>query len=242
MVQVLSWAAMDRESNAALARCPLFAGLGADALAEVAAAGAVRTLARREVAFSEGDPADAFLVVLAGRLKLTQTSADGHEMIVRYVGPGEMCAVVALTPGDAYPVTAEAVEETRVAAWDSGVLQGLLRRHPELAVNALRLLSERMRELTGRLRELATEKVARRVARALLRLARKTGKRVEGGVLLDLPLSREDLAAMTGTTLFTVSRLLAEWERGGLVEVGRERVVIRVPHGLVAIAEDLPKL
>ena len=76
----------------------------------------------------------------------------------------------------------------------------------------------------------------------MTRLARKTGKRVEGGVLLDLPLSREDLAAMTGTTLFTVSRLLAEWERGGLVEVGRERVVIRVPHGLVAIAEDLPKL
>jgi len=76
----------------------------------------------------------------------------------------------------------------------------------------------------------------------MTRLARKTGKRVEGGVLLDLPLSREDLAAMTGTTLFTVSRLLAEWERAGLVEVGRERVVIRVPHGLVAIAEDLPKL
>jgi CRP-like cAMP-binding protein len=90
-----------------------------------------------------------------------------------------------------------------------------------------------------RLRELATERVEQRVARTLLRLARQVGRKVEGGVLIDMPLSRQDLAEMTGTTLYTVSRILSQWEQQHLVETGRERILIRQPHGLVAIAEDL---
>jgi CRP-like cAMP-binding protein len=79
------------------------------------------------------------------------------------------------------------------------------------------------------------------VARALLRLARQAGQRAEDGVLIGLPLSREDLAEMTGTTLYTVSRILSHWEQQGFVEAGRERVLIHHPHALVAIAEDLPR-
>jgi CRP-like cAMP-binding protein len=101
------------------------------------------------------------------------------------------------------------------------------------------LLAGRLQELQDRYRELATERVERRVARALLRLARQTGRKVENGVLIDFPLTREDLAEMTGTTLYTVSRILSGWEKEGLIETGRQRVLIRSPHGLVAIAEDL---
>ncbi|MER3457798.1 MAG: hypothetical protein C4309_03385 [Chloroflexota bacterium] len=115
----------------------------------------------------------------------------------------------------------------------------LMERTPRLAFNALRLLAGRVQELQDRVRELATERVERRVARTLLRLARQAGRKVENGVLIDLPLSRQDLAEMTGTTLFTVSRVLSRWEQQGLVEAGRERVLIRFPHGLVRIAEDL---
>ena len=98
----------------------------------------------------------------------------------------------------------------------------------------------RFHELQDRYRELATERVERRVARALLRLARQTGTRTQEGVLLDLPLSRQDLGQMTGTTQYTASRILSGWEHKGLIVTGRERVVIRDPHGLVIIAEDLP--
>jgi CRP-like cAMP-binding protein len=97
-----------------------------------------------------------------------------------------------------------------------------------------------MTEVQDRYRELATEKVERRIARTLLRLAAQSGRRVAEGVLIDIPLTRQDIAQMTGTTLFTVSRTLSEWERQGLLSVGRERVVIREPHALVKIAEDLP--
>jgi len=229
------------ETQDLLARCPVYAGLPEAVLAAVAGEGELRRFERHQVLFHQGDAADEFIVVLDGRLKLTQVGADGDEVIVRYVGPGEMCAVVALFPDQAYPVTGEAADELRVIAWRRPVIDALMLAHPRLALNAMRLLSERMRELSERLREIATEKVARRVARALLRLARKAGRRSERGVEIDMPLTREDIAKLAGTTLFTVSRLLSEWESAGIVESGRERVVIRFPHGLVAIAEDLPR-
>ena len=222
-----------------LARSPVFQELSAQALAAIAEKGVPRRLRRRELLFNQGDPADEFAVVVEGRLKLSQVTAEGQELIVRYVGPGEMCAVVALIAGQDYPATAEAVGDTSVIAWPRGTLDELMRAHPQLALNVLRLLSERMGELSDRLRELSTERVARRVARALLRLARKAGRRTDRGVEIDMPLTREDIARLTGTTLFTVSRLMADWEEAGIVASGRERVVIRSPHGLVAIAEDL---
>jgi CRP-like cAMP-binding protein len=89
-----------------------------------------------------------------------------------------------------------------------------------------------------RYRELATEKVERRIARSILRLTAQLGlKNADGNI--ELALTRQDLAEMSGTTIFTASRVLAEWERNGLVETGRERVVLCKPHSLVQIAEEL---
>ena len=80
----------------------------------------------------------------------------------------------------------------------------------------------------------------RRIAHTLLRLIRYAGRKVDRGVLLDLPLTRQDLAEMTGTTLYTVSRVLSRWETEGIIESERQQVLVRIPHKLVAIAEDLP--
>jgi CRP-like cAMP-binding protein len=120
-------------------------------------------------------------------------------------------------------------------------MNGLMERHPRISINAVRILANRVREFQDRVRELSTERVERRIARALLRLVRQAGKKVPEGVLIDLPLSRQDLAQMTGTTLFTVSRTLSQWESRGIIQSGRERVIICFPHGLVSIAEDLPE-
>jgi len=230
----------ETEALALLGRAPLFEGLTAEALAEV-----LRRARRRRVAgghhlFREGEAASALYLVLTGRVKLTQVAADGHEVILRFVGPGEAVAALALFEGATYPLTASAVTESLLLAWHQDVLQELFQHHPPLAVNAMRLLSERLREVQERFRELATERVAQRIARALVRLVRQAGRRVEDGVLIDLPLSRQDLAEMTGTTLYTVSRVLSEWEGQGILESGRAKVLVRRPHALVAIAEDLP--
>lgn len=223
-----------------LARSQVFSGLGEKALADVLAIAHERQIAAGEAAFREGEPADSFCVVVAGRLKLTQVGQDGNEVILRFVGPGEVAAALAVFVDGTYPATALATKATRVLTWTGSALEALIESHAVLATNLLRLLSERLREVQERFRELATERVAQRVARALLRLVRQAGKKVEHGVLIDLPLSRQDLAEMTGTTLFTVSRILSDWEARGFVESARERVTITKPHALVSIAEDLP--
>ena len=102
------------------------------------------------------------------------------------------------------------------------------------------LMTGYIQEMQERYHELATERVQQRIARVLLRLAAQSGRKMESGVLIDLSFSRQDLAEMTGTTLFSVSRILNQWETQGLVKVGREKVVVVFPHGLVRIAEDLP--
>lgn len=222
-----------------LSRCALFAGLDGDQLRQAAACGTVRHAARREFFFQEGEPATALLVLRSGSGKLTKLAPDGQQVILRVLAPGDMFGGVMALGDRLYPATAEALTPSSAVAWEREALDELFSRMPQLARNALGLLAERMADMQERFRELATERVAQRVARALVRLVRQAGRRVDEGVLIDLPLSREDLAAMSGTTLFTVSRILSEWESRGLVVTGRQRVLVRNPHGLVSIAEDL---
>jgi CRP/FNR family transcriptional regulator, nitrogen oxide reductase regulator len=174
-------------------------------------------------------------------VKFTQISAEGHEVILRVIGTGEpFGGVAAFVENATYPVTARAVEPSEAYTWDGKRITSLMQRFPTIAINAARMIAERLHELQRQHRELMTERVERRIARALLRLAEHAGRRVEGGVEIDFPLSRQDLAQMTGTTLFTVSRTLSGWEADGLIATGRRRVVVRQPHRLVRIAEDLP--
>ncbi|HXH07604.1 MAG TPA: Crp/Fnr family transcriptional regulator [Vicinamibacterales bacterium] len=223
-----------------LAAVPLFQGLDAKALADVQAnARTVRAAAGR-VFFREGERARVFYVLRKGRVTFTQVSPEGHEVILRVIGPGEpFGGVAAFVENAVYPVTARAVEAAEAYAWDGPRMLGLMRRFPDMAINAARLIADRLHELQRQHRELMTERVERRVARALVRLAQSAGRRVEGGVEIDFPLSREDLARMTGTTLFTVSRILSAWKQQGLIATARRRVVVRQPHGIVRIAEDM---
>jgi CRP-like cAMP-binding protein len=138
-------------------------------------------------------------------------------------------------------VTAEAAADSVVIYWSHEIIQALVQRFSRLALNALKIVAGNLREFQNRYRELATERVERRLARNVLRLASQTGRKTDEGVLLDLPLTRQDLAEMSGTTLFTVSRILSQWESQGLVRASREKLVITFPHGLVRIAEDLPQ-
>jgi CRP-like cAMP-binding protein len=224
-----------------LASVPLFKGLDRDALEIVALDARLVRAAAGRTFFREGDLAKVFFVVRSGRVKFTQISAEGHEIILRVIGPGEpFGGVAALSDKATYPVTARALDPCEAHAWDGPRVAALMQRFPTVAINAARMVADRLHELQRQHHQLMTERVERRIARALLRLAEHAGRRVEGGVEIDFPLSRQDLAQMTGTTLFTVSRTLSSWEEAGLISTGRRRVMIRQPHRLVRIAEDLP--
>lgn len=217
-----------------------FEGLQPEAISDVVDAARRLRLEEDEYLFHQGDPAAHIYTLLSGRVKLSQVTLDGQQVTLRMAGPRNTFAVVAVLSKLKFPVSAQALEESTVLGWDRETMHGLMLRFPHLALNALKVLSARTREFQDRIRELATERVERRIARTVLRLARQTGRKVEAGVLLDLTLSRQDLAEMSGTTLFTVSRTLSQWESQGLIRTGREKIIILNPHGLVTIAEDLP--
>jgi CRP/FNR family transcriptional regulator, nitrogen oxide reductase regulator len=232
---------MPRDVRELLEGSNLFADVRLDTL-DVALASAIsRGVEEDAYFFFQGDPATHAYLVAEGRVKLLQVTPGGQQVIMRVLTAGESFAGIALLkPKAGYPVSAQAVEDSTALAWEAATLRALAESDPALALNTTRIITGYMTEVQDRYRELATEKVERRIARTLLRLASQSGRKVEEGVLIDIQLTRQDIAQMTGTTLFTVSRTLNEWERQGLLDIGRERVVITNPHGLVAIAEDLP--
>ncbi|MYZ49226.1 Crp/Fnr family transcriptional regulator [Propylenella binzhouense] len=215
----------------------LFAAMNDEDLDAVLAPVEVRRLAKGDVVFAQGDPADSFFLLLHGRLKVVQVTPDGQQVIVRFVGPGEVYGVaVALGRAD-YPGTVRAAAESLTLSWRSEHWPALVSRQPRLALNTLQHVGARLQEAHTRIREMATEEAERRVAHTVLRLAEQAGRPTRDGILVDFPVSRQDIAEMTGTTLHTVSRILSAWEDRGLVEGGRQRIFVRAPDRLKVLAE-----
>jgi CRP-like cAMP-binding protein len=128
------------------------------------------------------------------------------------------------------------MEQCRALTWEYSRLQILMAEYPQIRANINKILANRLNELEERFREVATEKVAKRVALALLRLLKSVGKLSPAGV--EVSLSREELAQMTGTTLFTISRLLSKWGEEGFVLPRREAVLIRDPQRLMNLGDE----
>jgi CRP/FNR family transcriptional regulator, nitrogen oxide reductase regulator len=203
--------------------------------------GILRSIEEDEFFFFQGDPAKYLYILITGRAKLIQTNPAGQQVNVRTIREWQMFgALGAVRPNATYPVTAQALEASTALAIESEFLKEMIQTRPYLNVGLMQLMTGYIMEMQERFRELATERVERRIALTVLRLAGQIGKRLaEDKPIVELPLSRQEIAEAAGTTLFTVSRVLAEWERQGLVETGRERVVIRNPHGLVQISEGI---
>jgi CRP-like cAMP-binding protein len=203
--------------------------------------GILRSLEEGEFFFFQGDPATYFYVLISGRAKLLQTNPAGQQVNLRTLNEWQMFgALGAVRENATYPATAQALQPSTALAIESSFLKEMMQTRPHLNVNLMQLMTGYIMEMQERYRELATERVERRIALTVLRLAGQIGKRLEGKEMaVELPLSRQDVAEASGTTIFTVSRVLADWERRGFVEAGRERVLIRNPHGLVQISEGL---
>jgi CRP-like cAMP-binding protein len=223
---------------ATIAALPLFAGLSGDAHAEVASACRARRVPKGSALFEQGAAADTYFVLIDGRLKVVQTTPDGQQVVVRFVGPGEPAGMLAAFGVAAYPATAIAVADVLALAWAAKDAAELMKRHPAWAMATSAAIGGRVQEAHTRVREMATERVERRIAHAVLRLARQAGRRIEEGVRIEFPLSRQDIAEMTGTTLHTVSRVMSAWEQAGIVDGGRQRIIVKNPHALVRIAEE----
>ncbi len=223
---------------AALANCILFHGLSADALRDLALAGRVRRFAKRSTVFEQGTAAERLFVLLDGRIKAIQSTADGQQVTARFLKPGyPFGCVVFMAGADTYPVTTLAEVDSLVATWNAESMVQFAYRYPQLVMNALQYVGAQLRDTQSRLLETITERIEQRIAHSLLRLIRQAGRKIDEGIEINFPVSRQDIAEIAGSRLFTVSRTLSKWEAEGIIKSGRRHITVTAPHRLVMIAE-----
>ena len=197
---------------------------------QIAHCARIREFARHDLIFEQGQTIRNIFLIMSGSLKLTQLSCGGSEVILWMCGAADAVGVFGIPSQVRHTCSAQVIVKCRVLSWDWCRLDHLS-ASAQVRRNISSITSHRIGELEVRFREIATEKVPVRVGLALLRIARHIGRPVDGGV--ELLLSREELAQLTGTTLFTISRLMSRWSEQGFLLPRREAIVIRDALGLM---------
>lgn len=224
-----------------IASFPVFEGLAPQDLQAVLTKARSARFAKGTLIFHQGAWAGSFYLLLHGRVRAYRLNPDGQQIVVRFVGPGELFGIAEAIGSQIYPANAAAVVESEALVWPASAWGKLVEQFPALVLNTIRMVGGRLLEAQSRMTEMAAEEVMRRVAHTLLRLAQQAGRKTQDGVLIDFPITRQDIAEMSSTTLHTVSRILSAWEQEGLIESGRQRVLLKDPHRLYLRAESPSK-
>ena len=219
--------AVERECNTlrkvtSVEHSPLFTNISPADCREIVAAARRSEFSRRDTIFLEGDPIRHVTLLV----------------ILRLAGPGDVVEVAGLPAQCRHCSMAQALSASTALIWEASAFQALADRFPALSRNITKVAAQRLQELEERYHEISTEPVATRLSHQLLRLFNQLGRRVNGNGTLEINLSREELAQMTGTTLFTVSRLLSEWKERGVLTAGRECIAVHNIQALREFAED----
>jgi len=210
-----------------LIAAPLFNGLSQAEYLEVAGSAKDVWYSQGQTIFLQDDPVRHVFVVATGMVKVTQISKSGKETLLRVERIGSLVGNVT-GASQRHFLTARAMDSCRLLGWDASLFDTFSQRIVAIQRNATEIMQTRLRELQERFCDVTTQRVPQRLARLVIQLAAEETP----GALSPIVLSREELAQMTGTTLFTVSRLLSSWADSDILTLDRKAVVI----------EDLPRL
>lgn len=184
------------------------------------------------------------MLVADGRIRLSSLTPDGKQAILAFVEPGEVFGELALVDSGTREEYAEAVVASTVILLPGDVLQDLLLASPQFSLGITRLIGLRRRRVERRLKSLLFRSTRERLGSLLLELVEQYGRPVPEGMLIDLKLSHQDLASIIGATRESVTLLLGELHTEGLVQIGRQRVVVRTPERMARMlglpVPDLP--
>jgi CRP-like cAMP-binding protein len=217
--------------TAELRRIPYLAQLSTSELDGLAARSALERVSRGSAAFVEGEPPRGIFLVLEGRIRLLRASAEGRQQVLHEEGPGATLAEVPVFDGGGYVGTALAVEDSVLLFVPRAPLLAALERSPGSALAVIRVLAARVRRFAALVEDLSTRSVAARLAVFLLRESDRLG-----GPLVELPATRDELAAHLGTVREQASRALSELRRSGIIDLDRRRVRVKDARRLRALA------
>ena len=188
--------------------------------------------------FEEGAPAERFYMLLDGYVRVVRITPTGDQVTALHVPAGQLIGIAKALGKDTYPATALAASETLALSWPTRLWDRFVAEYDGFATQTYKTVGDRVGEMNTHIVELATQQVEQRVANALLRLVNQTGRKVDGGIEINFPITRQDLSELTATTLHTISRLLSGWEKKGVVQSKHKRITVCDPHALVLLGQS----
>lgn len=189
-----------------------------------------------ESIYFSGERATNLYIVASGQVKLLRHSTTGQDVLLDILKPGDYFGSLTALTGEVYPDTAQAHTAVCILTISTGNFRELLQQNSAVALRVLDITARRLLETQEAVRRLSTDSVEQRIAAVLLHLGRKIGELTDEGILIQMPLSRDDLAQMTGTTTETTSRIISQFQRTGLVRSGRQWIAITNKSELEIIA------
>ena len=226
---------MDRRDI--LAALPVFAGLSERDWEKVTDLFSERQYQKDDYIFLEGEAPEALFLVKTGKVKVLRHSNDGKDVVLRVASQGHMLGSIAIFDGGGYSGTAQAIEDCSLLLLARNDCLTLVSRYPVFALAVINDMGSRLRSSAEQIRSLAVERVEQRIARVLLKLGASAGSDLPEGRLIEMPLTRQDVADMTGTTVETAIRVMSKFRRQELIRTRRGKVVLVDLDALQEIAE-----
>jgi CRP-like cAMP-binding protein len=209
-----------------IGRLPFFKHLTEQAVSQINALFRDRDIAANQAIYFEGDDAEYLYLVAMGKVKLVRHTTLGREVLLDILHGGEYFGTLSVFGGHVHTETAIAQTDCCILQISAIDFEKILTDHPDVTRKALEVVSKRLTESQDVIKQLSSYSAEQRIAAALLRLAGKLGEPRGQGILIQLPFSRQDLAAMTGTTTETVSRVMSRFAEDRWIKSGRKWVTI----------------
>lgn len=221
-----------------IAAIPLFEGLTEQQCESLGAIAVRRNYSREQSFFSEGDDSNGFYIILSGKVKIFKLSPEGKEQILHIMGPGEPFGEAAVFAGEHFPACARTLAESKVLFFPRLSFVELITKNPSLSLNMLAFLSRRLRRLTSLVEDLSLKEVPGRLAAYLL----YSGKHINDPDLIELGISKNQLAGLLGTIPETLSRILKRMSKEKLIKAGAHQIQILDRPGLIELSEGKRRL
>jgi CRP-like cAMP-binding protein len=221
-----------------IGRLPFFRHLPQEAIVEINGLFEDHDFAAEQPVYFEGDPAQNLYLVATGKIKLMRNTLSGREVLLDILQAGEYFGHLSITSQENYAETAVAQTDCCILQISGQKFEEVLNRYPDVTLKVLKAVGQRLEESQEIIKQLSAYTVEQRIAAALIRVARKLGEQKQMGTLIQIPFSRQDLAAMTGTTVETVSRVMSRFAAERLISTGRKWVAVNDLPGLEKIVRE----
>jgi len=223
---------------AELKRCLIFSGLPDDDLMRIAQGATLKEFPKKSIIFSEGDEATGFYILVSGMVKIYKISPDSREQILHIINPRETFAEAAIFIGKSYPAFAETILDSKVIYFEKKRFLKVLENNPKVSLNLIISLSMLLKKMVDLVDNVSLKTVDVRLAEFLIEEGIKKGKKNNGEILLNLEITKTELAKKIGTVNETLSRALRRLKESGYIDVIKKTIVIKDIEGLQKVKEE----